>query len=63
VEMHGGTVEARSDGPGTGTEIVMRMPCVMHARDEDAEDQAATDLPQAPLSTAPRPHCRDGAPL
>ncbi len=26
VELHGGTVEARSDGPGLGAEIVLRLP-------------------------------------
>jgi signal transduction histidine kinase/CheY-like chemotaxis protein len=26
VEMHGGTVEARSDGPGQGSEIIVRLP-------------------------------------
>ncbi|MGE5359885.1 MAG: PAS domain S-box protein [Bacteroidales bacterium] len=26
VEMHGGTVEARSDGPGAGSEFVVRLP-------------------------------------
>jgi signal transduction histidine kinase len=26
VEMHGGTVEAKSDGPGTGSEFVVRLP-------------------------------------
>jgi signal transduction histidine kinase len=26
VEMHGGTVEAKSDGPGRGTELVVRLP-------------------------------------
>ncbi len=26
VEMHGGSVEARSDGPGTGSEFVVRLP-------------------------------------
>ena len=26
VEMHGGTVEAHSDGPGTGSEFVVRLP-------------------------------------
>jgi PAS domain S-box-containing protein len=28
VEMHGGSVEARSDGPGKGSEFVVRMPLV-----------------------------------
>jgi PAS domain S-box-containing protein len=26
VEMHGGTIEARSDGPGRGSELVVRLP-------------------------------------
>src|SRR5207253_2726850 len=26
VEMHGGTIEARSDGPGRGSEIVVELP-------------------------------------
>ena len=28
VELHGGTVEAKSDGPGRGSEFVVRLPCV-----------------------------------
>lgn len=28
VEMHGGTVEARSDGPGKGSEFIVRLPIV-----------------------------------
>ena len=28
VEMHGGTVEARSPGPGKGSEFIVRLPCV-----------------------------------
>ncbi len=26
VEMHGGTIEARSDGPGKGSEFIVRLP-------------------------------------
>jgi PAS domain S-box-containing protein len=26
VELHGGTIEARSDGPGRGTELIVRLP-------------------------------------
>jgi CheY-like chemotaxis protein/anti-sigma regulatory factor (Ser/Thr protein kinase) len=37
VEMHGGTIEARSQGPGTGAEFVVRMPVV-----EELEPAAAT---------------------
>ena len=29
VEMHGGSVEARSDGPGTGSEFVVRLPVLV----------------------------------
>jgi PAS domain S-box-containing protein len=28
VEMHGGTIEARSEGPGCGTEMIVRLPLV-----------------------------------
>lgn len=27
VELHGGSVEARSEGPGTGSEFIVRLPC------------------------------------
>jgi PAS domain S-box-containing protein len=30
VEMHGGAVEARSDGPGTGSEFIVRLPVAAH---------------------------------
>ena len=31
VELHGGTVSASSDGPGKGSEFVIRLPCVVEA--------------------------------
>lgn len=34
VEMHGGTVEARSDGPGRGSEMVVRLPVLVPERAE-----------------------------
>ena len=37
VELHGGTVEAHSDGPGTGTEFVVRLPLTVET--EGAEPQ------------------------
>jgi PAS domain S-box-containing protein len=38
VELHGGTVNAQSDGPGTGSEFIVRMPIVA----ERAQETAAT---------------------
>src|SRR6185295_11654862 len=32
VEMHGGTVEARSDGPGQGTEVSIQLPLLLELR-------------------------------
>jgi two-component system CheB/CheR fusion protein len=48
VEMHGGTVTAHSDGPGTGSEFVVRLPA----------QRAAADVAQgngaAPAAVLPR---------
>jgi len=33
VEMHGGTVEARSDGPGKGSEFIVRLPVLVLPRE------------------------------
>jgi signal transduction histidine kinase len=38
VELHGGTVEARSEGKGHGAEFVVRLPMVIDAKFEDAMD-------------------------
>ncbi len=37
VELHGGTVEARSEGPGKGSEFIIRVPAVRSAADSPAE--------------------------
>ena len=47
VELHGGTVSARSAGPGTGSEFVVRLPLAA------AADDAAVPVPLPP--DAPRP--------
>jgi signal transduction histidine kinase/ActR/RegA family two-component response regulator len=43
AEMHGGTVEARSDGPGMGSEFVIRLPVV-------SSDGARNAVPLSPAA-------------
>jgi signal transduction histidine kinase len=31
VELHGGTIEAKSDGAGRGSEFIVRLPCLPSA--------------------------------
>ena len=45
VEMHGGAIEARSDGPGLGAEFAVRLPLAAAAAEDDAAPQAALRLP------------------
>jgi PAS domain S-box-containing protein len=46
VELHGGTVQARSDGPGLGSEFVVRLPLVI-----ERSQPAAADVDDAPAAT------------
>jgi len=46
VELHGGSVVARSDGPGTGSEFVVRLPMVADAPIEAAEPSDSDDVPE-----------------
>jgi signal transduction histidine kinase/CheY-like chemotaxis protein len=48
VNMHGGTVEARSDGPGLGSEFIVRLPLMV----------ATTATPTAPRKLEPLPSRR-----
>jgi PAS domain S-box-containing protein len=44
VEMHGGSVEVRSEGHGMGSEFIIRLPVVLsivHGREEDGDHQPA----------------------
>ncbi len=47
VGLHGGSVRARSEGPGTGTELEVRLPLAARAPAEERapEDAAASDAP------------------
>jgi CheY-like chemotaxis protein len=48
VELHGGTVQAISDGPGKGSEFVMRLPAApARSRGEELEPDEAAMVPSA----------------
>ncbi len=49
VEMHGGRIEARSDGPGKGSEFVVRLPVVVEASGAPISDER--DEPTTPTSS------------
>src|SRR5207253_514758 len=52
VGMHGGTVEARSDGPGKGSEFIVRLPALARAyapqEPAGAQAHAEEEPPRAP---------------
>jgi two-component system, sensor histidine kinase len=45
VGMHGGTVEARSDGPGLGSEFIVRLPLLIETATVAQPSRVATRLP------------------
>ena len=45
VQMHGGSVEARSDGDGMGSEFVVRLPVALSFVGDKPPDQADPDHP------------------
>jgi two-component system CheB/CheR fusion protein len=51
VKLHGGSVEARSAGPGTGSELIVRLPAATSA---EAQDTGGEDAPPAPPTRALR---------
>ena len=56
VELHGGTVAAESDGPGTGATFIVELPAVQSADDRRVSGDAA---PTARMSdTRPLDRCR-----
>ena len=51
VELHGGTIQARSDGPGTGSEFVMVLPLAAAPPDSDQRAVAPPADATTPLKT------------
>lgn len=47
VELHGGTVEARSDGPGEGSEFIVRLPITADSPERKPELPNAEPAPSA----------------
>jgi PAS domain S-box-containing protein len=50
IERHGGSVAARSEGPGHGSEFEIRLPAVTTAQDQDGAGAGARKTPAAILS-------------
>jgi CheY-like chemotaxis protein len=48
TEMHGGTIEASSDGPGTGATFRVKLPLMMHPAREPRQDFGPRGEPRAP---------------
>lgn len=48
VEKHGGTIEARSEGEGKGSEFIVRLPVVVTVSGEDANGRAGEVVPAGP---------------
>ena len=49
VEMHGGTVEARSDGPGEGSEFIVRLPVGVVSQVAPKKDATGAALAALPM--------------
>ena len=49
VQMHGGSVQARSDGPGSGSEFVVRLPVALSLVGSQPVDEANTAPPTSSL--------------
>ena len=48
IDMHGGTIRASSDGPGTGSEFVIRLPIANGVADPETPHAAETETPATP---------------
>jgi CheY-like chemotaxis protein len=49
VELHGGRIEAKSDGPGRGSEFIVRLPVVVEASVPQRANEEASSAPKSEL--------------
>ncbi|MEQ8765772.1 MAG: PAS domain S-box protein [Planctomycetota bacterium] len=61
VEMHGGTIEAKSDGPGRGAELVVRLPLMQEPSVPVVDEPEVRESPSSALSILVVDDNRDGA--
>jgi len=61
AEMHGGTIEARSEGPGKGSEFVVRLPLVVEASKPQSSSREERALVQSSRRILVVDDNRDGA--
>jgi CheY-like chemotaxis protein len=61
VELHGGSVQAFSEGPGRGSEFVVRLPLAAATAQHDAPAEAPVGAPEHPLRVLIVDDNHDGA--
>jgi two-component system CheB/CheR fusion protein len=54
VELHGGTVSAASDGPGKGSEFVLRLPAMAAGSRGSGDGEASSPAPGSPAAAPAR---------
>jgi PAS domain S-box-containing protein len=54
IELHGGTIEARSDGPGCGSQFIVRLPLATTTADDDERERHAQTTTGRPGAIAGR---------
>lgn len=47
IEMHGGTIEAKSEGPNQGSEFIVRLPLELNVSHEDCQPEARDSVQEA----------------
>jgi signal transduction histidine kinase/CheY-like chemotaxis protein len=50
VELHGGTIEARSEGPDQGSEFIVRLPLLEQTPGAPKDDAGSAAMPERPLA-------------